>query len=145
MKKILVIIIILSTCFLLVGCTKKEDKTSSSSTTESGTMTSSGVLLTDNDIDIKSIGIELVGETFNFQVTFSNSTNEDKDFDLSKFDVKHNDKSMKINGHTKTIPANKTYAQWTFTMDDTGDLKVGDTVQVYFDGKQVTSVKVTEF
>lgn len=90
--------------------------------------------------------MELVGSTFNFQVVFSNSNSEDRDFNLAKFDVKLGNKSLTIGGSKiKTIKANQTYQQWAFTMSDTGNLKVGDTVKVYYNDKFIKDVKVTEF
>lgn len=53
---------------------------------------------------------------------------------------------MSIGGSKiKTIKANQTYQQWAFTMSDTGNLKVGDTVKVYYNDKFIKDVKVTEF
>ena len=142
-KKILIILMIISLLFLS-GCTVKLKSNNSDATISPATTGS--VLVSNNGVDVKSVAVVLVGSTYNFQVVFSNSTSEDRDFDMSKFDVKSGSTSLTIGGSkTKTIEANKTYAQWTFTMSDTSNLKVGDSVKVYYDGKLIDTVTVEEF
>ena len=96
-------------------------------------------------VTVKDLGLEMVGDTPNLMIVFSNPTDQAVDVDLSKFQIKVDDKD-EVNFHltSKTIDANKPYAQWAFTAKP-GSMKVGDSVTVYYDGKQIGTYKVTEF
>ena len=104
------------------------------------------VLYTTNDVDIRKVGAEFVGETLNLQLTLANSMDEEKTIDVSKFALKTADGDMlKVNGNNKTVDANAMYRMWAFTVEDGGKVKVGDTVTVCYDGDEIASVEIGQF
>lgn len=88
--------------------------------------------------------MDLVGDTPNLMMIFSNPTDKDVDVDLSKFQVKVND-TDEVSFHltSKTIGANKSYVQWAFTAKP-GSIKAGDSVSIYYDGKLVGTYEATQ-
>lgn len=118
--------------------------TASSTAASSSASASSGVMEIDG-VTIKSLGFEMVGDTPNFMVVFSNPTDQAVDVDLSKFQIKVDDKD-EVSFHltSKTIDANKPHAQWAFTAKP-DSMKVGDSVTVYYDGNLVGTYEVTAF
>ena len=119
--------------------------TSSSAETSDSSTRGEHLYVNDDGVEINDVAIDLVGSTFNFSVIFANNTDKEHEFDCRKFDLKFNGKSLGAMLSTKTFPANQSYIQWAFPMSDTGDLKVGDKVDVYYDSTLLKTVEVTEF
>ena len=157
-RKYLISLIVIFLCFVSVGCgetkTNSENKNEAndSLTTESK---SNGVVVREiaqneikdaYEITLKTIAVEFVGDTLNFQVVIANETNEDKDFDCSKFLIKTYDgDTLKVNATIKNIKANTSYKQYAFTIDDGGKVQVGDLVYAYYDSTSLGPVEVSEF
>lgn len=139
----------------LAGCGGGSASSSASASASASTFVStsasassssaSGAVLEIDGVIVKDIGVDMVGDTPNLMIIFSNPTNQDVDVDLSKFQVKVDDKD-EVSFHltSKTIKANQSYAQNAFTASP-GSMKVGDSVTIYYDGKLVGTYKVTEF
>lgn len=118
---------------------------SASDATASASASSSGSVMEIDGVTVKDLRFEMVGDTPNLMLVFSNPTDQAVDVDLSKFQIKVDDKDeVSFQLTSKTIDANKPYAQWAFTAKP-GSMKVGDNVTVYYDGKLVGTYKVTEF
>ncbi len=172
-KSLLTIIIsvlsVILICTVLVACSNKgggetteaqtdtvvEDASGEAeSTTEAAAVpaASGDVIYTENGVDIKSVSAELVGEseTLNLSVVFANNNSEEVEFDCSKFEIRAYNVSgeeavYKVNATSKTFAANQSYIQWAFTVDSNGEIKVGDSVIVYFDGNAIDTVEVAKF
>ena len=141
-------------CLLLVvtGCSKNTKKTETKKTSSSE---STGVVVREvaqNEISdaygviLKTISLEYVGSTLNLQVVIANETNEDKEFDFSKFSVKtYSNDILKVNGTKKTVKANSSYNQYSFTVNDSSKLEVGNLAYVYYDETSLGPVEVKEF
>ncbi len=134
---------------VLVGCGGSASSSSASSSVSSASASSSasssGSVMEIDGVTVKDLRFEMVGDMPNLMIVFSNPTDQAVDVDLSKFQIKVDDKD-EVSFHltSKTIDANKPYAQWAFTAKP-GSMKVGDSVTVYYDGKQIGTYKVTEF
>lgn len=115
-----------------------------STSAASASQASSDGVLTIDGVIVKDIGFDMVGDTPNFMVIFSNPTDKDVEVDLSKFQIKVDDKD-EVSFHltSKTIDANRNYAQWAFTAKP-GSMKAGDSVTVYYDGNLVGTYEVNE-
>jgi hypothetical protein len=94
---------------------------------------------------VNSVAIEMVGDTPNLQLVFSNKTDNDVEFDLSPFRVLKDDKD-EINFHlTKTtIKANTPYLQRAETASP-GSMKVGDKATIYYGETLLGTFEVGEF
>ena len=136
-KKLILIILVLFFGLVITGCDKEEN----------GGTNNIKYLYTENGINIRKIEAYLVGGTTpNLSVVFSNTTSEDKEFDLSKFAIKYgNGKEGDCSFFTTTvIGANKTYQQLAITFK-ADDLKVGDVVEIYYNQVKLVETEVTKF
>ena len=117
-----------------------------SASVESSATSSAARGLTEIDgVIVKEIGVEMVGDTPNLMVVFSNPTDKDVEVDCGKFEVRKEDGAVVDFGKSKkTINANQPYAQWAFTAK-ADSLKKGDKVIVSYDGKELGAFEVTEF
>lgn len=101
------------------------------------------MVTTIDGVDIKEIGVDMVGETPNLMIIFSNNTDKDVNIDCGKFEVKKADGTVVNFGKsTKTIKANQPYTQWAFTAKS-GSLSKGDMVEISFDGTPLGTFEVT--
>ena len=138
MKKKIGILLLIVCCGLLVtGCNKTKKATA-------GSGKKADILYSVDGIDIKSVSIRLFGSTFNFQLVAANTTNEEKELDMSKFEAKLGDKVLGVSTSMREIAANNPYVQMSFTMSHVDDLKVGDSVKIYYDSKLIDTVTVIE-
>lgn len=143
MKNKLLLVIILFISLLIVGCTSKVETTNVKA---KDTGITEEVLCSDNDIVVTDVDLVLVDSTYNFQVLFSNTSGEDREFDMTKFEIKLGDKTLKLGANdSRIIEGNKKYILWSFIMTDPGDLKVGDVVRVYYNNKFIKKLEVTQF
>ena len=150
-KKIGIIVLLMITSMMLTACGNKnienqEEMSESSTLVVENSNHSSSVLYSKDGVDIKSVAVVLVGDTPNFQIVFANSTSADVEFDCSKFLIKSADgDEYKISALNRTVPANASYRQHSFTFRDNGKLKEGDLVTVYYDSQVIKDVEVTIF
>ena len=136
---------------------QKEENTRSTPNNESQVQTSSnGTIVRESSseaiynkyqVHLKKVAVEFVGNTLNLQVVFANDTNEDKEFDCSKFSIKTTGgDTLKVNATgTKTIKSNSNYVQYAFTIEDEGKVEVGNIVYAYYDLDSLGPVEVTKF
>ena len=118
---------------------------SQSSATEAARADSSSALLVVDGVEIKEVGVDMVGSTPNLSVVFANTNDHDVEFDCSKFVVKIDDaKEIDFAGSMKTFPANESYIQWAFTAKP-DSTKVGDSVTIYYGDQKLGTYEVTEF
>lgn len=117
----------------------------SASTAASSASSSSNSAINIDGVDVKKIAVEMVGDTPNLQITFSNTTDQDIEVDLSKFQVKVDD-ADEVNFHltTKTVSANTPYSQNAFAAS-ANTMKVGDEAYIYYDGELLGKYEVGEF
>ena len=116
----------------------------SNASSAASSSTASGVVEIDGVV-VKEIGVDMVGETPNLMVIFSNPTDKDVEVDCAQFEVKKADGTVVDFGKSKkTISANQSYTQWAFTAKS-GTLQKGDKVSISFDGKPLGEYEVTEF
>ncbi|MBQ9002931.1 MAG: hypothetical protein IJ087_13855 [Eggerthellaceae bacterium] len=133
----------------LVGCgggaASSSAASTSSASASSSASKSSGVITTIDGVDVKDISFDMVGDTPNFMIIFSNTTDNDIEVDLSKFKIMVND-TDEVSFHltTKTVAANTKHAQNAFTAS-ANSMKVGDEVYVYYNGELVGTYEVQEF
>lgn len=118
---------------------------SASAASASAASASGNALVTVDGVDVKSVAVEMVGDTPNLQLVFANNTDKDVEFDLSKFRVMLDDKD-EVNFHlTKTtIKANTPYLQSAQTASP-NSMKVGDSATIYYDGTPLGTYEVGEF
>lgn len=130
------------TVFSMVACKDSgNDKPASDQKSEQ-----SAVLYTVNGVDVKKAEVEMVGETPNLQIIFSNSTDKDVDVDFSQLSIKLADGTEIRNlGLTRTIEANQTHSQHAVTIEQKYGIKLGDTVEIYYGKDLINTSKVTEF
>ena len=103
-------------------------------------------LYTINGVDVIKAEVEMVGETPNLQIIFSNSTDKDVDLDFSQLTVKLSDGTVVGNlGLTRTIEANKTYSQHAITIEQKYGIKLGDKVEIYYGDDLINASEVKEF
>ena len=103
-------------------------------------------LYTINGVDVTKAEVEMVGETPNLQIIFSNSTDKDVDLDFSQLTVKLSDGTVVGNlGLTRTIEANKTYSQHAITIEQKYGIKLGDKVEIYYGDDLINTSEVKEF
>ena len=141
-RTILVILLVTLTLLTVTACSQTKD---AGADTPAADNKSSDAVFSVDGVDVKSVSIEMVGETPNFMVVLANTNDADADFDCTKFVLKNADGDvLKADTSIKTLTANQQYSQSAFTMDE-GSLKVGDKVEVYFDSTLVDTVTVTEF
>ena len=155
-KNMLLAILILCSLFLVVGCQKKEENNNSQNTnnnSSSNETKKSGVIVREDvkkaikdetGVTLKTIAVEFVGNTLNFQVVAQNENGEDKELDCSKFYLKtQGGDKLKVNGTKKTVKANSSYNQFAFTVNDEGKTKEGYLVYAYFDNISMGPVEVS--
>ena len=176
MKKVLAILLILCVAAaVFAGCSKNSGgeattappATTQTPTSEPATATTTALPTTaapttgglpvnpdkvysENGVDVLSVHAELVGETLNLQVVFSNTNSAEASFDCSKFSIRQFSVTgetavYKVNATSKTLAANQPYAQYAFTVDDGGAVKEGDDVLIYYGENAIDAVVVTTF
>ena len=104
------------------------------------------------ELEIKDVWISYVGESngkkwYNFGAIFANPTNEDIKVDLSKFSFKTATATGGLTWKTWDVPKNKTYVQWAttaITEDFLAKIKVGDAVEISYDGKVIGSSTIQD-
>ena len=137
-----VLALVMLTVFSTVACKNSgNDKSASDQKSEQ-----SAVLYTVNGVDVTKAEVEMVGETPNLQIIFSNSTDKDVDVDFSQLSIKLADGTeVKNLGLTRTIEANKTYSQHAISIEQKYGIKLGDTVEIYYGKDLINTSKVAEF
>ena len=148
-KKLILLVVMMSLGLLITGCAQEKTNKESNSNKSNQKTTSEkkSVLTTVNGIDITEIEVNIVGKsgTPNLSVVFANNTNEDKEFDCSKFSIHYGDgEEANIIFGKRTIEANKPRMQVAMQFDAEG-LKVGDKVEVYYDGKKIIETEAVKF
>ena len=140
--KAVVLALVTLTLFSLVACGGSgNDKPAPDQKTEQD-----AVLYTINGVDVKKAEVEMVGETPNLQIIFSNTTDKDGEVDFAKLMVKLSDGTEIRNlGLMRTIEANKPYSQHAITIEQKYGIKLGDTVEIYYGDDLINTSKVTEF
>lgn len=123
---------------------------SDSASVSAATATSSdrggeGALINIGGVDVTKISFEMVGDTPNFMVIFSNKTDKDVDVDLTPFKIKVVD-GDEVSFHLthKEVKANTPYSQNAFTAS-ANTMKVGDKVSVFYGDTDLGVFEVAEF
>lgn len=157
MKNKIISILMIIALLLITGCNNKNNnvpnETNSSSTTQNksnGTQVreaAKDAINNEYGVILKSVAVEFVGDTLNLQVVMANETNDNKEFDCSKFSIKtQSGDVLKVNATSKkTINANSNYNQYAFTVEDEGKVSVNNIVYVYYDTTSLGPVEVTKF
>ena len=138
----------------LAGCGGSSSSSASASVSASSSAASSASAsassasaegFTIDGVIIKDISLDMVGETPNLSIVFSNPTDKAVDVDCSKFVVTKDDGTVVDFGKsTKTIDANQKYMQWAFTAKS-GSLQEGDRADISYDGTSLGTFEVTKF
>ena len=104
-----------------------------------------GSLINIDGVDVTKISFEMVGDTPNFMVVFSNKTDKDVDVDLTPFKIKVVD-GDEVSFHLthKEVKANTPYSQNAFTAS-ANTMKVGDKVSVFYGDTDLGVFEVAEF
>lgn len=135
------LLLVVLTVFSLTGCGKSDDASS-----DSGSAAEKAALYTVNGVDITKATVEMVGDTPNLQIVFSNTTDKDIEVDFSKLTVKLSDGTEIGNlGLTRTIEANTPYSQHAITIEQKYGVELGDKVEIYYGDDLINTVEVTEF
>ena len=144
-KRIILLLMIICSILLFTGCSKdnknednnQNENNSISNQNNGGTQIRQSAIdsvYNETKVKLKTYNVEFVGNTLNLNVVISNDTNEDKEFDCSKFLVKtYGGEKLKVNATgTTTIKANTDYNQLTFTVEDEGKVNVDNIVYGYY-------------
>ena len=97
-------------------------------------------------VDIVKAEVEMVGETPNLQIVFSNKTDKDIDVDFAKLIVKLSDGTeIGSFGEKQAIKANTPYNQHAMTIEQKYGIKLGDKVEIYYGDDLINTSEVKEF
>ena len=100
------------------------------------------------DVELQKVLVRHVGNGwFNVACIFANNSDQDYELDLKKFEFVTSDGSKnKLIQTSVTLRKNTSYIWWAFSLSKefNGKLKVGETVKVFFDGKELGDVEVED-
>lgn len=138
-RVILALVLVALTALCFASCDKTNNGTAPT--------TDDGEPYMINGVEIKSISLEMVGETPNLQVVFANNTNAAIKVDLSKFAIKTSDGVVhRLLSLETEIAANTSRAQNAFTgFSDNLSVKIGDAVEIYYGDDLIKATEVEEF
>ena len=109
----------------------------------------SGLLWSENGIDIKEATIEYLGDGyFNIITVFANNNSEAVEFDNSKFRFELADGYViKMPSSTKTLEANRPRIQFaqSLSKEENSHLNLGDTITVYYGDTLLQTTTIEEF
>ena len=126
---------------MLAGCGTKTDSASDSGAAKKA------ALLEIDGAELRSASLELVGETPNLMLVFANNTDKEVKLESADFSVETSDgtKTPLFEGEI-TLDANKSRIQMAKTaFKDDLNIKVGDTVKIYYGDTLLTTGEVTSF
>ena len=142
-NRIVLFLIFTCFCLILTGCSKKDDNSNTSNNQNTTQTENNGVEVRQAAKDeinskykvmLKTVTVGFYGKLLNFQVVIANDTNEDIEFDCSKFSIKtQNQEVLKVDGTVSTIKANSNYNQLTCPINDDRRFGVGSLVYAYYD------------
>ncbi len=103
-------------------------------------------------VSLKEVWICYMGEAngkkwYNFGAIFANANDKDVQVDLSKFSFKANGVTGGLTWKTWNLPKNTSYMQWATTAiseDFLKQIKVGDSVEISFDGEKLGDFTVED-
>ena len=102
-------------------------------------------LYSKDGVDIISVEVVHVDKAYNFTVTAANNNDDIVKFDFTKFEIKDvNDNVLPAKTDVHILGANQPYVRFAFRMEGTEDLKVGDTVYVYYDSELIAKITAIE-
>ena len=141
-----VLALVTLTVFSMVACKDSGKDSGNDKSASDQKSEQSAVLYTVNGVDVTKAEVEMVGETPNLQIIFSNSTDKDVDVDFSQLSIKLADGTeVKNLGLTRTIEANKTYSQHAVSIEQKYGIKLGDTVEIDYGNDLINTSTVAEF
>lgn len=118
--------LMLTCIFLLSGCEN------ANGTYELDGMSVSGIAV-----------VEVKQGYYNFELSIRNQTSKAKDFDVSRFTLKLNDSSiLPLLAGSEKCPAKKSTSFAIMIDSDHPDMKVGDSISVYFDDSKLCDIKI---
>ena len=159
MKKILIFILaLICLTFTTSADTTKKDVAKTEKTAEKKeekkkeVQEEAGLPYVVDGVEITKIGIEVLGETPNFMLYLANTTDKEKTFDLTKFDLVNVDEVHFVPSKDKQeLKASQPYSQSASPIVEvehimnTAKIAVGETIAVFYDGVKVCDVETTEF